>query len=1033
MHKGNYDSILDMFSGSVRSSPERIAIKCGEQRLTYQELDQQADLVAGYLEFKELPRHAIVAVAMERTVQLIVVCLGIMKHGSAYLPIDLETPEHRIKTQMINAGVKHIISDALAFSDQHLRAITIHPKTIFSRTYRRQQLSQPHPNEGAYCIYTSGSTGDPKGVLISHGALLNHTQWFIETFNVTESDTILQRTSIAFDASVWELWTGLAAGARTVILPTAYTKHPMGILLTLQQEHISIAQFVPTLLRELARLRPFEHIPCRLIFCGGEPLTWPLVNLVLGKTRAQLVNLYGPTETTIDATYWRVDRDADRTLLPPIGRPIRCMQVYLLDDEGEPILQPLQEGEIVIAGPGVAIGYLNSPYENDLHFTSLNIKGQLIRIYKTGDVGFLSAAGDLCFLGRRDSQHKVNGRRIELLAIEQIVQQTPGVHCAAAYIDNLVSGEKQICIAYVTHATNKSDVEQCIRQTLATEFPPYMHPGQLHALNDLPLLPNGKINYTALCELNRPANSASTDIREKTSTSQGLQRIWREILNLQKITDHSHFFECGATSLSVMMLLGRVANLYNIDLSPKDIFDNPHLAEQVRLIDEGAHHGRESGALFDAYSWRRQMGEETPGLAQLEVLDKPPETPAHLENVVLAFHIQGECSTARLREAFAAVLAQQPALLCSFKLGADGQWHRKQQKMTDLPLPFQLINLDATDQFSSSVADLIAQASLTVFDLNTPPLIRASYVRCPLADDVLIITVHHIAFDGWSGSILMDQLCEHYQTLSSTDVPEYAVQYLSYSDYTDAQQQRLADKVLDKHIDYWKRTLEHLPEPFTLYEAHQRPGRFTFSSAVIKFNLDAHFPAMDHLCKHTGFSLYTIILSAFMLALARNTDTTDLYVRSPVANRTDAALESVVGYFVHPMVIRPQLSQWLPSRQLLAQINDCVLHAYGNALLPPHIFEANCSPRTNAYGSRFPVWYNHHNYPTPQRWLGKALLRSIGVPTTSIKTDVSLNTIRTEDGLVGSLCYYRDAISQARAQALLVDFHQALDELLSTA
>lgn len=1030
MNHRTYDSIIDMILYHVSTSPDRVAVKCGAQRLTYRQLNEQADRVAAYLEQKGAASHGIIAVAMERTIQLVAVCLGIMKHGSAYLPIGIEYPEERIQSLLNNAKVEHIFCDASVSFPQRFSEWIVNPQDIFNNSYQRKSSNLPNKEVPAYCIYTSGSTGEPKGVLISHDGLLNHTQWFIDEFGVTEADVILQRTSVAFDASVWELWTGLAAGACTVILPAAYAKHPLGILLTLQQEHISIAQFVPTLLRELVRLRQFEYIPCRLVFCGGESLTWALVDHFFSKTRSQLVNLYGPTETTIDATFWRVEQDAGRDLPPPIGKPIRGMQVYLLDEHGAPVKRE-QEGEIAIAGPGVAIGYVNTPSENALRFSTLNVDGKPVRIYKTGDIGIVSASGELSFLGRRDSQHKVNGHRIELLAIEQIVQQTPEVHCAAVYLDTLASGEKQICACYVAEANVETHLlEQRIKQTVSAQLPAYMHPSQLYSLANLPLLPNGKVNHNALREMNAKPSVITPSIAGDASTLDRLQAIWKEILSHQAISADSHFFECGATSLSVMMLLGRIANLFNVDLTPKDIFDHPILAQQAGLLNGSARQGGENSLLLDAHAWRKREGENTPGLAQREILEKPPETPAYLENVVMAFDIRGECSVARVREAFGAVLEQQPALRCSFEFNSHGQWRRSQHALDKFPLPFHLINLALESDISRTVADLIVEESLTAFDLRHPPLIRATYLECQGTDDVLMITAHHIAFDGWSGAVLMDQLCAHYQSLLATGVPDEAKYCLQYADYTDAQHQRLAENLLDRYGAFWQEKLKQLPEPFPLRGAIQRPQQFTYRSAVLPLNLDAQYPAIAQLCSRTGFSLYTVILTAFLVSLARNTSTTDLYVRSPVANRTDADLEPIVGYFVHPMVIRPRLSEWSPSLRLLEQVNHCVLDAYGHAMLPPHIFEANCSPRSVAYGSRFPYWYNH-NYPSRQRQLGTSQLHGIRVPSSGIKTDVSLNTLRTERGLVGSLSYYRDAIPDDCVQALLVSFKQALNELLA--
>ncbi|MGY2257420.1 amino acid adenylation domain-containing protein [Pseudomonas sp. SDO55104_S430] len=1031
MNHGNYESILELILHHVIASPDSIAVKCGSQRLNFRQLNEQADQVAAWLEKQEVARGSIIAVAMERTTQLVVVLLGIMKHGSAYLPLDVDYPEYRVNCLLENANIEYVFSDSSEFFSRELSAEIINPENIFKQVFQRKQLALPNSDTCAYCIYTSGTTGEPKGVLISHGALLNHTQWFMEEFSVTESDVILQRTSLAFDASVWELWTGLAAGACLVLLPAAHAKHPFGILLALQQEHISIVQFVPTLLRELMRLKQFGHIPCRLVFCGGEPLTWDLIDQFVSKTRCLLVNLYGPTETTIDATFWRVDLTADRNMPPPVGRPVRGVQLHLLNEQGLPV-EHQQEGEIAIAGPGVAIGYVNSVVENALRFSSLNVDGEPVRIYKSGDIGVVSVSGELICLGRRDSQYKVNGHRVELLAIEHVVQQTPGVQCATVYIDTLASGEKQICAAYIAQSDAEPQaVGQRIKQTVSLQLPAYMHPNQIHVLDRLPLLPNGKIDHNALRERHAKSVAAESPLIGEPSTVKQLQEIWREILGHRPISLDSHFFECGATSLTVMMLLGRIANLFNMDLTPKDIFEHPILARQAALLSGSRRERKENGLLLDALAWRRHAGSETPGLAQCEVLEKPPQTPAYLENVVLAFYIRGECSAARVRQAFGAVLEQQPALRCSFKSDGQGHSQRTQHALDEFPLPFNLIQSTSQDTLPDTVVHRVIEESLTAIDLRQPPLVRATYIECPRSDDALIITAHHIAFDGWSGALLMDQLCAHYQSLLTTGVPGNIQSRLSYSDYTDAQHQRFAEGSLNQHTVFWEQTLKHLPEPFPMRGTIERPQVFTFRSAVIPMNLDAQYPTIVHLCSQTGSSLYTVILTAFLMALAKETDTSDLYVRSPIANRTDAALEPVVGYFVHPMVIRPRLSDWSPSLHLLEQVSGCVLDASGHALLPPQKLEAHCSPCSSAYGSRFPYWYNHHNYPAGQRQLGTSQLKGIGVPSSGIKTDVSLNTLRTEGGLVGSLSYYRDAISQEAAHNLMMSFRQALDDLLA--
>jgi acyl carrier protein len=521
----------------------------------------------------------------------------------------------------------------------------------------------------------------------------------------------------------------------------------------------------------------------------------------------------------------------------------------------------------------------------------------------------------------------------------------------------------------------------------------------------------------------------STDVYGSASTSARLLAIWEEILNQPGLSTASHFFESGATSLSVVMLTGRISDIFNVELSPNDISDHPILAQQVKLVDGSVRQEKVNSVLVDAHAWRKREGAEKPGLAQCEILEKPAETPAYLENVVMAFFIRGGCSEDGIREAFRAVLQQQPSLRCSFELSSNGQWRRVQHALDEFP--YQRMSLAIENRFSRAVDDIVVEHSMHAIDLKRPPLIRATYIECPGADDILIITAHHIAFDGWSGAVLMDQLCAHYQSFLTTGAPCEAKHYLQYADYTDAQHQRLAENLLDEHNAFWREKLRQLPEPFPLHGAVQRPRQFTFRSAVLPLNLDAHYPAIAHMCSRTGFSLYIVILTAFLVSLARNTDVSDVYVRSPVANRTDASLEPVVGYFVHPMIIRPGLTEWVPSLRLLEQVNQCVSDAYGHTKLPPSVLEEHCSPRSADYGSRFPYWYNHHNYPSSQRQLGTSLLDPIGVPPNGIKTDVSLGTLRTANGLIGSFTYSRDAIGYECAQALMESFRQALSELLA--
>jgi amino acid adenylation domain-containing protein len=544
------ESLATLFAQVCKRYGERIAVSLGEETLSYSDLNHAANRVAATLAEEGAGAGTIVAICMERSIDMIVAMLGVVKCGAAYLPIDATYPVQRIADTLDDAAPVAVITSRSVESRLFDVAIKCLPlEDLKRRECERPVAADVHAQSPAYVIYTSGSTGRPKGVVVSHGNVVRLLRETEPWFHFTQRDVWTMFHSFAFDFSVWEIWGCLLTGGRLAIVPFAVSRSPQDFYALLLRERVTVLNQTPSafvLLNDVDEwLR--SKLSLRVVIFGGEALSLGLLRGWIerhGDNSPQLVNMYGITETTVHVTYRRIfaaDID-DRESL--IGEPIPDMQVYLLDDELRPVADG-EEGEICVGGGGVTLGYLNRPELTAERFCADPARLDGSRLYRSGDLARRRADGELVYLGRRDFQVKINGFRIELGEVEAAIAQHPAVKQVS-----VVAEENTRLVAYFSTAHGSQLPANELSEFLGKRLPTHMMPSLYRQVQGFSLNANGKVDRAALRSVaTSPKMRQQPSVRSSSPMEESVAAIWRRVLNVQKVSHDDNFFDVGGTSL----------------------------------------------------------------------------------------------------------------------------------------------------------------------------------------------------------------------------------------------------------------------------------------------------------------------------------------------------------------------------------------------------------------------------------------------------------------------------------------------------
>jgi len=579
-----------LFAEQAKRTPEATAGVFEDEQLSFAELENQANQLAHFLRRRGVGPEVLIGVCMERSVELVVALLAILKAGGAYVPLDPGYPPERLSFMLADAGVKLVLTQRSLALDLRVGDL----ERIYLGKDGQRFLSEPatppehdtHPEHPAYVIYTSGSTGQPKGVVITHRAICNHMQWMQKEFPLTDRDCVLQKTPISFDASVWEFYAPLLAGARLVLARPQGHKNPLYLIQTIQRYEVTILQLVPSSLRLLLDEPALAQChSLKRVFCGGEPLTRDLVERFSACSAANLINLYGPTEACIDATFWVSDR-ARPTRSVSLGRPISNMESYVLD-QSLALVPVGVSGELYLGGAGLARGYLRRPDLTAERFVPDPCSRKAgARWYRTGDLARYLPEGNIVYEGRSDRQIKLLGFRIELGEIESCLARHPAVRDCAVIVREDRPGQKNLVAYVVTSSEQTSETSSNeLRSFLTGKLPDYMLPGVFVHLDQLPLTENGKLDRKALPPpLDHSAEGAL--VAPRNATEEIIAGIWREVFGLETVGVFEDFFELGGDSLRATQVVSRASVVFQIDLPLGALFQQRTVAALADAIEE---------------------------------------------------------------------------------------------------------------------------------------------------------------------------------------------------------------------------------------------------------------------------------------------------------------------------------------------------------------------------------------------------------------------------------------------------------------
>ncbi|MFE3643404.1 amino acid adenylation domain-containing protein, partial [Streptomyces sp. NPDC059169] len=1016
-------SLPELFEAQAARTPDAIALADDGGAVRYAELNARANRLANHLIASGVEPESPVALLMERSVDLVVATLAVLKAGGAYVPMHASLPPERMAALLADTAAPVLLTDRADPGFAHT-AVVVRPGDEAAAPAENPDVPV-HPDRLAYVMFTSGSTGTPKGVAVRHRdvvGLAADRRW-----QDGRHRRILLHSPHAFDAATYELWTPLLSGGTVVIAPRGSLD--AAALQAVATRHDVTAVFLTKALFDLiAEQAPETFRTVRAVCTGGEAASGTLMQRVLDHCPDLLLaHVYGPTEATTFATHHHL-APADLTgPRPPIGAPLDNMRAYVLDEHLNPV-PPGVPGELYVAGAGLARGYLGRPALTAERFVADPFApGE--RMYRTGDLVRRLADGAIEFVGRADGQVKLRGFRIELGEIEAVLSRHPAVRQVIVVTREDRPGDTRLVGYCAVHGSALdgnpalgSELASEVKQFAADRLPGYMVPSAVVVLPALPLNANGKVDRRALPA---PELGADTSGRApRNARERALCTLFGELLGIDDITIDDDFFELGGHSLLATRLVGRARAELGAELAIGDLFQAPTVAAladrlAVDPIRPALRPEPRPDRLPVSFAQRRLWF-----LGQAE-------GPAATYNVTLALRLTGPVDAVALEHALGDVVARHESLRTVFD-EHDG-------------VPYQRILL-APPAPLLTVTDRPAQELVGhTFDLARDVPLHA-YLSPESPDEhVLLLVMHHIASDGWSLRPLFRDLAEAYTARLGGGPPVWEPLPVQYADYALWQHRTLGadtdpQSPLARQLDYWKTTLAGLPDELPLPLDRPRPPVASHRGDVVPLELDAELHTrLSGLAAAHGVTLFMVLQAAYATLLHRFGAGDDVPIGTPLAGRLDPALDDLVGFFAHTLVLRTDLTGRPTFAELLARVREADLGAYGHQDVPFERLVEELNPaRSLALHPLFQVMiaFDNTGGGGPEFPGTRTAHEPLGLPTTAF--DLALNLAErhhrdgSPSGLEGGLEFATDLFDRTTverlAEALLRLLAQVADD-----
>ncbi|WP_027927250.1 non-ribosomal peptide synthetase [Amycolatopsis benzoatilytica] len=1028
-------TLTELLRRQADQTPDALAVVHGDVELDYRQLHSSANRLARLLIERGAGPEQLVAIAVPREPGLIAAILAVLATGAGYLPLDPELPADRLAGMLAETSPVCLITTTElaprvpAGEIPVLRLDDDAVRSELAATSDAPLRAPVRPENPAYVIYTSGSTGKPKGTVIEHRAALNYLLWAVDTYPASR-ESVLLHSPVSFDLTVTGLFAplisggsvhlgrlmdgGVEAGSRTAREGFAFLKGT--------PSHLSVLNVLPD-----------EYSPKAELVLGGEPLPGAVLDVWRQRhPDARVVNEYGPTETTVGCTSLAIEPGEQIPAeVLSLGVPLWNTQAYVLD-AALAVVPPGEVGELYIAGENLARGYVARAGLTAGRFVANPFGAPGSRMYRTGDLARWREDGTLEFAGRSDDQVKIRGYRIELGEIESVLSTHPSAGPLAVLVHE-EQGDKRL-VAYVVPAAGESFDGTALRAHAAAALPEYMVPAAFVELDRLPLTGNGKLDKRALPAPDFGGAAAGGGRAPKGYAEELLAGLFADVLGLSTVGADDDFFELGGHSLLATRLISRVRSVLEVELSIRAVFEAPTVAGLARAVEsaQGARRTVEvterPAVLPLSFAQRR--------LWFLNQLDEAGDT----YHIPLALRLTGELDQPALEAALGDVVTRHEALRTVFP-EVDGE---PRQLVLAAEAARERLTIRFAEADEDTLSETLAKAIAAPFDLAADLPIRVSLVDLATDERVLLLTLHHIAGDGWSFAPLLGDLERAYRARLTGTAPEFEPLPVQYADYTLWQRQLLGSETDEESLSaqqlrFWREQLADAPVVLELPADRPRPPVASYRGDRTELRIPAaqheRLAALGRECKVSVFMVLQAAVAALCTGLGAGTD---IPLGTPIAGRTDDALDDLVGFFVNTLVLRTDTSGDPAFRDLVTRVRQADLAAYAHQDVPfERLVEVLNPARSLARHPLFQVMLVLQNAPEPTLDLpGLAL----GIEDTSVpvaKFDLLFDLQETFDaagrpaGIEGSLDYATDLFDRRTAESFGRRLRRLLDAVLA--
>ena len=870
-------TVINLIKSIAKEKPHQTALVYQEEKISYSLLEEYSSKLANYLQDEHhINKGHFVGIALERNSWTIITILAVLKTGAVYIPIDPAYPEERKNYIIQDSGCKLTITAGI-----------LEEFKSNSDSYTKEYVSKVTPKDLAYIIYTSGSTGNPKGVQITHGALTDYSTTFKEYFQLSSQDSILQQASISFDTSIEEIFPILIRGG---ILAVYEGKGDFDTLFRLcERLNITVLSTNPYALQYLNEVYKQYNLSIRTLISGGDVLKPDYISNLWN--RISIYNTYGPTESTVCATYYPI---TEKQTTIPIGKPISNRQVYILEPETTQLAPIGVVGELCISGKGLSTGYLNQPELTAEKFVENPfIKGETM--YRTGDLAYWYPDGNIEYMGRIDDQVKIRGFRIELGEIEAaLLQSTPDLKQAVVAVKE-INGEK-VLVGYYTGS--KELDKSAIRTYLQEKLPEYMVPAFYVALENLPLTPNGKTDRKGL-----PGISTNDLIRKEyvapaNATEEHLVTIWKEILSLNEIGVTDNFFELGGHSLIAVQVLNKIQKQLSKSITFKDFFSNPTISGI-------------STKLTDAYYQNIAKAPESISYPisstqkQLWILSQF-EGGTEAYNISIAIKIKGVLDRDKLQESFQLLMQRHEILRTHFKLNDKGIIEQFIGNANVNDYSIEEAEFLAGENQESEILDYIQAKNSEPFDLQKAPLIKICLIKTADNEHIVFFSMHHIIGDGWSLEIIINDVMHFYNKLVHQEKVHQEELKIQFKDFVFWRNNQKEDYI--KSEQYWLEQFKGELPVLNIPSLKSRPLTKTFNGSKASHQFSNAFSnELKAFAKSHDATLFMVLLSTINVLLYTYSSQEDIIIGTPLSGRNHPDTENLIGLFLNVIPVRTKL------------------------------------------------------------------------------------------------------------------------------